>query len=58
MLSLLVSEDTMIVPRISRGLEFQQCVFTAFEDSLKTHETGALEINIITSGFTNWALAK
>ena len=48
----------MIVPRISPGLEFQQHVFTAFEDSLKTHETGALEINIITSGFTNWALAK
>ena len=48
-LSSLVSEDATIV---------QLHVFTAFEDSLKTHETWALEINIITSGFTNWELAK
>ena len=44
-----VSEDAMIVPAH---------VFTAFEHSLKTHETWALEIDIITSGFTNWALGK
>ena len=48
-LSLLEREDAMIVPAT---------LFTAFEDLLKTHKTWALDINIITSGFTNWALAK